>query len=224
MGPAWRRKYYRYKRLFLNFFAQYKEKQDVKMFLEVLLSLATISFFSLLALRPTVITIAELIKEIESKKETVAEMEAKIQSLERARAIYNQEEGRIKLLETSIPKEPSPDSLVRQIEGLSGKHAASISSLSVGQATLRGKDKPAQTNPAGGSTLGAASELSFSLNSTAEYPSLFNLLSDLEKTRRPIKFGSISINTTNIEGEKTLILVLGGKTPYLKRTIQPANQ
>ena len=116
MGPAWRRNYIRYKRLFLSFFSTYRERQDIKMFLEILLSLASISILSLAALRPTIITITELIKEIETKKDIIEKMDKKIETLTKAQFLYDQEISRIRLLETSIPKEPYPDAFLQQLE------------------------------------------------------------------------------------------------------------
>jgi len=72
MAPAWRNSYLRHKTYFLNISSQYSKKQDVRMFMELLLSLATVSLFAVFAIRPTLITIAELYKEIQGKKTTVA--------------------------------------------------------------------------------------------------------------------------------------------------------
>ena len=81
MNQSWRREYLRYKSYFLNVMGRYKERADVKVYLEILLSLATISVFAIFALRPTILTIAGLLKEIETKKETLAKMDEKISNL-----------------------------------------------------------------------------------------------------------------------------------------------
>ena len=44
MAVGWRKDYTRYQRYFLNLFAVYKNRDDVKAFLEIVLSLATITF------------------------------------------------------------------------------------------------------------------------------------------------------------------------------------
>ncbi len=214
MRPAWRRQYVRYRRLFLNFFAQYKERQDLKMFLEILLSLTTVSFFALVALRPTLLTIAGLIKEIDTKKEVIEQMDEKISKLNRAKALYNQEAARIELLKTSIPPEPAPDAFIRQIEGLSGKHSSGILSLTIEEVTLI-EEKPAVTG-SGSTPLGAAEELGFSLSTSSDYPSLFSYLADLEKMRRPIKMDFFTMRSSTAQGAFSLILVVEGKVPYLK--------
>lgn len=202
MRPAWRLNYLRYKRLFIDYVGKYKERQDLKMFLEVLLSLLTISLFSLFALRPTIVTIAELIKEIEAKRETLAIMEEKVNNLTAAQRLYDQERSRIELLTTSIPEEPLPQRLVRQIEGLSAKHTVAILGMSVKETPLMPLPKKEQ------------SDVVFSLNTTANYSSLVTFLEDLEKTRRPIKIVSLGLGTTVIDVGKVLNLTVTGQTPF----------
>ncbi|MCH7640895.1 hypothetical protein IID22_01680 [Patescibacteria group bacterium] len=206
MRPDWRRNYSRYRRLFLQFVGKYQERQDVKMFLEVLLSLVTISIFSIFALRPTIITIAELIKEIEAKKEILAVMDGKIKDLSLAQTLYDQEIRRIRLLDSSVPVDPAPQLLVRQLEGLSAKHSVSILSVSI-------KEVPLTQGPsgAGGSSEGS---VNFSINATAPYPFLFSFLEDLGKTRRPIRISSLSLRTAVTDLGRVLNLSVSGKTPY----------
>ncbi len=186
------------------------------MFLEILLSLVTVSFFSLLALRPTLITIAELIKEIESKKEIVATMDEKIENLARAQTLYDKEIKRVRLLETSIPREPSPDAFIRQVEGLSSKHTVGLLSMSTSKVTLLGQDKSGQPETVDGAILGTTGEVNFAMRVSADYPELFNFLTDVEKMRRPIKLTSLSLSLSRTEQGTTLVLVMDGKTPYMK--------
>lgn len=220
MGPAWKRNYIRYKRLFLNFFGQYKERQDVKMFLEVLLSLVTVSMFSLFALRPTIVTIAELIKEIDAKKKTLETMEHKIDNLSRAQIIYDQEKSRIDLLKTAVPKEPLPDSFVRQVEGVSFRNSISLSAMTVEKLTLLGDKKPELITTETGGVSVESSQLGFSINTTAGYQSLLNYLTELENTRRPIKIQNLNISSNITEQGRIIILGIKGSVPYLRDTIQ----
>ena len=217
MGPAWRSNYSRYKRLFLTFFSRYRERQDMKMFLEILLSLITISLFSLLALRPTLITIAELIIDIESKKETVAVMDAKIEDVGRAQKLYDQEIRRIKLLEDSVPKEPTPEGFIRQIEGLSAKHAVGIISMSLEEVVILGKESPAQKADNAG-------QLSFSVSTSADYPQLYSFLKDLEKMRRPLNVHSLSVSTSTTREKTFLVLVVDGISPFLRKEFLENNE
>lgn len=218
MGPAWRVSYVRYRSLFLRFFSHYKDRQDVKMYLEVLLSLATISFFAILALRPTLITIAELIKEIESKEQTLAIMDSKIQDLSAAQTRYDQELRKIRLVNSSIPTLAEPELIVRQIEGLTARSSVSVLSMITKEATLLGKDNPKTNATIGVDLPDGSKELGISIGSSAQYPDLLNFLSDLERTRRPVKINNINISTQETTEGSVLIMVIGALAPYLVET------
>ena len=208
---------------------QYRERSDWRAYLEILLSLATISIFSVFALRPTLLTIAELVKEIEEKDKTLKTMDNKIQNLGKAQSLYDQQIGNIQLLENhAIPKSPNADIFARQIEGLSNSHNVRISSISLGKAVILGEQpkmsnqdqaddqkKTDETFPEG------ASSLSFSVNGEIEigqYAFLTTFLSEFERLRMPAKIDSFNLKLKEEEQEqqKILTLIIEGRLPYLK--------
>ena len=219
MRPTWRKNYLRYRSFFLNVLEHYKARRDLKAYLEILLTLATISVFAIFALRPTLLTIAELIGEIETKRETVATMDEKIKNLTQAQTLYDVERQRIQLLETAMPRNPTPQTLIRQIEATSAKHGATTLSLSIGETALLGQEKPRKGEELEALPNGAG-ELSLTLSATADYLPLFNYLSDLESLRRPVKIDSLRFSSADTETGKVLILLVGGRTPYLKEASQ----
>ena len=81
MAGGWRSNYLRYRSFFLNIYNVYKRRPDLKMFMEILLSLGTISFFAAFALRPTALTIVDLLEQIDEKETTIEKMDQKIQNL-----------------------------------------------------------------------------------------------------------------------------------------------
>lgn len=221
MGPTWRRQYIRYKSFFLNVVEHYKARKDVKAYLEILLSLATISIFAIFALRPTLITIAELIGQIESKKETVAVVDEKINNLIKAQTLYDIERRRVQLIETAIPRNPTPEGFVRQLEAVAGKNAANTLSMSMGETVLFGQEKPKQEQGQELEPLpGESGELSLSVSTTSDYGSLTNYLSDLENLRRPIKIDKLSFTSSETETGRILVLLVSGRVSYFRLAIQ----
>ena len=109
MALGWRGNYLRYKDFFLNTLLIYRKRPDLKMFLEASLSLITILVFLLFALRPTLITIATLVREIKGKEELVAGLDQKIANLDAAEVVYSQEEQRINRVREAVPVSPEPD-------------------------------------------------------------------------------------------------------------------
>ncbi len=218
MALGWRSGYLRYKDYFLNIIAIYKQKQDLRMFLEILLSLGTISFFTAFALKPTVITIISLTREIKSKEETVAKLDTKIQNLTAARTILDSEAARLPLVESSIPSSPSPETFVRQIEGLATRNSVNLLGISIGQVTLLGKSSTPKKDEPGLTPLPeGASDVSFTLSVSGDYPALFSFLSNLEQLRRPIAVDNVGFSATKTEAEKVLVILVTGRVPYLSQ-------
>lgn len=228
MNPSWRKNYLRYKSYFLNVAGRYRERADIKVYLEILLSLATVTIFSIFALRPTLLTIAELIREIDTKSETITEIDAKIDDLNKAQRLKDQQQANIALLKIAIPQEPSPDIFARQVEVLTQKHQAPLSSFSLGKSLVLGEGAP-KPSTAGGNENGSQSkiqsnELSFSVQtrvSITEYAKAASLLGEIERLRRPVGISSFTFSSAENkeEGEKELIFTVTGYLPYLRSEV-----
>jgi len=215
MQSDWRRQYQRYRELFLNIVGFYKKKPDVKIFLELFLSLATVSIFSIFALKPTGITIIGLIKEIKEKQKTLDLMTAKLNSLKQAQAVVEKEEQRIALLDTAIPTHPDPETFVKQIEGVAMTNPNSLTSFSLNEVVLVGKDTKKASKEEEGLPKGAGG-LGFSLAFVKDYDSLLKIISNLENLRRPIKIDSLRILKPTLGEATDLGLSLSGQAPYFK--------
>lgn len=222
MNSDWRKDYIRYKSFFLHTMSQYRGRADLKAYLEILLSLVTISVFMVFALRPTILTIAQLLKDIEAKREVLAVMDAKVTNLSRAQSLYEQERNKIVLLENAVPKTSEPDVFARQIEGLVGAHAIDITSFTVNKSLILSKSPntesgSANKDPLPEESLGAE----FSVTGTVpitEYSSLSDFLTDFEKLRRPAYIDQVRISRISRGKEKDskdIVLFIQGKLPYL---------
>lgn len=228
MNPGWRKNYFRYKSYFLNVAGQYRERADVKVYLEILLSLATVTMFSIFALRPTLLTIAELIKEIETKNGTVDVIDSKIQDLSKAQLLNDQQRANISLLQIAIPQEPRPDIFARQIEALTQRHQTPLSSFTIGETLILGETAPktasVQETEIATTPESQPEELTFSVQTKVNitnFTSSSNFLSEMEKFRRPVGINSFTFSSAENkqEEEKQLIFTITGYLPYLKSEI-----
>lgn len=217
MALGWRKDYLRYQSFFLNILDLYKRKGDLRMFLEITLSLVTISFFSMFALRPTFLTISTLIKEINTKKEIIAKMDTKIKNLQTAQNILRQESLRIPIVELSVPSSPQPQLFVHQIEGSASMAQVQVLGIRVDETTLKGSipanNQAAKTDPnfpAGSGSIG------FSVSTRGSFRNLFSFLKNLENLRSPVKIDVLGINLSKLETGNVLTLVVTGKVPYLE--------
>ena len=193
MALGWRGQYSRYKEFFLNILALYKKRADLKMFLEVILSIITITVFSLFALKPTALTIIALVKEVQGKESLIEKLDQKISNLEKARDTFSQEQSAIPIIESAIPDSPSPDILVGQIEGLAVKNSVGVLGISVGEATLAGNNK--------------TKEMSVSTSIAGPYQNLNSMIKDIENLRLLVKIDTLGINAN--------VAIISGKIPIL---------
>jgi len=216
MAAAWRKSYRRYKSFFLDIYNIYKRRPDVKMFLEIILSLVTIGAFAAFALRPTALTITQLLEEIEAKEETIEKMDTKIRNLQTAQSVYNQELARLALLDQAVPENPTPEIFVRQIEGLASTRGVRVLGMSIGEIVLVGKTEGKKKSSGKNTPLPKnAEEVSFSASIQGDYQQLDTFFNDLNNLRRPLKIDSVNFNSAETEEGQTLVLVIQGRIPYL---------
>lgn len=214
--PNWRKEYSRYRVLFGRLLEVYRKRQDVKVFLELLLTLSTITVFTVFALKPTVITIIQLLKDIKTKETTIAQMDTKIKALASAQSLFTQEARRIPLVTRSIPDKALPENLIREFEGLAQKNAVTLSGVTINELTLLGKSMQ-KTNTKEKALSEGAEVLVFNANTSADFTTLLPFLKDLENFLRPIVLDGFSITATTKENVKTINMTISGKVPYLQK-------
>lgn len=217
MALGWKKDYFRYKELFLKLLIVYKKRNDVRMFLEILLSLITITFFSIFALRPTLLTISQLIKDNKEKQETINKMEQKIENVATAQQIYDQNIEKISLIEQAVPNTPTPENLLRQIEGIAYLDSVTIVGSSVNEVVLIGEEKKKDNKNEIKNLPENVSTITFSINVTGPYLSLYKFLIDMENSRRPFIINSINLNSSKTEQESIIVMLISGQTPYIKK-------
>lgn len=215
MALGWRKEYLRYKGFFLNIVSLYKQKEDLRAFLEILLSLATVSFFGILALKPTFLTIAELFQEIKTKEELIVQMDTKIANLENAQIVLTQEASRLPTVKSAIPSSPKPELFVYQIEKLAATDSVTILGATVGELTLKGKVETPKASKEIVALPEEALGMGFSLSVAGDYQNLFLFLKDLERLRFPIRVDSLAFNLSKFEEKSALSMIISGRTPYL---------
>jgi len=215
MAIGWKKDYLRYKDFFLNVLRLYKNKPNFKIYLELILSLSAIVIFSVFAIRPTIITVSELNKEIKGKEETVAKLKEKIKNLQTASMNLQKEAGRLSLITQAVPVLASPEILVKQIETLASQEGVIILRFSASDVLLVGKKEDIKKSKDFVSLSGDADELPFSISVTGPYQNLFSFLKSVENLRRPVKVDSFSITSSVTDSSKVLTLTMTGRLPFL---------
>ena len=212
MATSWRANYQRYRELFLNVVAAYQKKQSFKVFVELLLTVAAVTVFSVFALKPTTIAISDLLKEIETKEQLIADMDTKIENVRRAQVVAQQNSQALALLDTALPGAPEPHLLASQIEGTLATSGVQILGISIPEVTLRGEDNR---------TVRGDPTLEVSLTVAGQFENIRAFLDLLENLRRPVNISSLNINQQNTTDLFTgtsapLNVSVGATSPYIK--------
>lgn len=215
MAIGWRNQYTRYREFYLNILNLYKQKADLRAFLEIILSLSTITIFAVFALKPTALTIIALVKEINEKKETLAALTLKVNNLEIAGDVYVQNQDVVPIINSAIGTLPSPEEISKQSLALGGQTGVEILGLSVGEVILigatptkkgRSEFKPLPEN---------AHEMPFSVSVRGEYSSLVDFINKFENLRITSKVDILGINSSTTADGQVIVAVISGRIPYI---------
>lgn len=215
MALGWRGSYTRYKEFFLNISALYKKKAELRAFLEIILSLSTIIIFLLFALKPTVITIIDLLQQIKDKETTLAGLTKKVGDLQAANGLLQQNQASIPYIDTAVSSLPKPDIFAGQVLGLSAKNSVDILGLSIDQITLVGTSVN-KSNPDLKPLPGDAKEMPFSVSVRGPFPNLLAFVKDFENLRIAVKIDSMGINSSVTDKGLVIVAVISGRVPFLE--------
>ncbi len=214
----WQQNYEVYKKYLRNVATLYKSRQDLKMFTELLLSMATVITFGLFAIKPTLVTIAKLYRQMTEKEETIKTMDQKISNLVKAKELYDSQTQSINLLNEAVPTEPEVHKFVRQIEGLSQKNGVNLIEFSISDATIIGrKDTQEELDDNLVIIPEDAQNIPVIIGATGDYSSLFSFISDLQILKRPVFFDISLVSISNEETAFSLTANITGRIVYINK-------
>ena len=111
----------------------------------LILTLFTIAFFGFFAIRPSFVTISELVKEIEEKREIDQKMTQKINSLTSAQDEYLQFKDTLEVYNRAVPDDLELENTVALLEYLVSTSKTEIRSLSLIDVPIVGEPSSEQT-------------------------------------------------------------------------------
>lgn len=215
MTINWKENYQRYRNIFWKNYEYYKKREDLRSYIELVLSLLAIIIFSTFAIKPTAIAIISLNKEIRSKQETIQKMDAKISNLQKTQQLIQQEQDRIKLLDKAIPLKPEAESFIHELAGIATLNNVNIASINIENLTIIGQTQQKKNSsfkvPEG------INMITFSSSFSGEFGNLNEFINKLENFIRPLTFEQLSITKSKEENELNLNITIN--VPYY----QPIN-
>lgn len=224
MAVAWRQDSSVYRRYMKELVSVYQQRSDIRAFTEILLSTVAIFVFGVFAIRPTLVTVAGLNGEINSKKETLAIMNTKIDNIIAAQQLYEANRGVIGLLQSSVPPQSDPLQYAAQIEQIATRSGVTLLNIALDIAPLLNVNEeelplpPAQTlEEATAETPVVEKFIPVTISVEGEFPGIATFLADIENTRRPLLPLSllVALQNTLEENSSTVVFTVAGKIPYL---------
>jgi hypothetical protein len=215
MATGWRGQYYRYRDFFLNIASLYKNRKDIKAFLELVLSLTTIIIFTIFALKPTVLTIISLYNQINSKRDTLNLLNQKISALQTANNVLSQSQNSVPKIDASVFTNAEPDTVSKQILGLAQKDGVNLLGVSIGQIMLIGKETASKNESELKPLPDGAQAMPVSISIKGNYSNLVSFIKDFENLRIPIKIDTLAINSSQSQEGSVIVGIVTARVPFL---------
>ncbi len=178
-----------------------------KVSIELILTIGLVLFLGVFAVRPTLLTMSDLIKEIDDKKALDRKLAQKIAALASAQTEYLSLENRLSVLEEAIPSNPDVVRDLKIIEKMASDSRVIITSVSIEELP-----KP---------ILGelpfeklTRSTIVTKVNVSGDYPTIRALAENLKNSRRTFVIESISFNLSEDREARQLRAQLTISMPY----------
>lgn len=204
MDFNWKTEYYRYHQYFFDIQKKARAPKT-RSFIWLSLTIFTISFFMIVAIKPTLVTIAKLNREINDKKEASLKLQEKINSIVAAQQEFSTNIDNLFLLDEALPEKSEFPRLASFFEQSANTNQVALQSLNF-EKIGDFKTSAALNTP------GLPHSLSFSVGISGEYSKLKNFLLSLESSRRIVKIQSVSFNQIKKENSFELLLIISGVT------------
>lgn len=170
-----------------------QEKPLLQASLFVIFSLVLMIVLLVLALRPTLVTIAGLVGEIRQQNDLSNQLNDKILKLQEASALLSQNRSRLNLLDEALPDRPRWLDVATVLGDTASDSGLAVVDIEVGPVQISGsepeeaKTKEQVKTSGGGPTLpDGVAGISFGVTVTGEYEQLKHYLATLENLRRVV--------------------------------------
>jgi len=185
--------------------AEFYQKKEIKVYTNLILSLLTTSFFALFAIKPTMVTIASLVKEITDQKEVTHKLDKKLKDLSLAQKEFSSLKPKLSLIDEALPQNSEPAILLGQIEVLAQENNLEFASAQSGGIVVKGtlasserKKKAKEKSP--------HPSFNTTLSFIGTYEEIESFLESLSNLRRMVNIKNISIRKGKKTSSRTLNL------------------
>lgn len=188
-------------------------KEEVKAYTMAVLSLFAVSFFTLFAIKPTLVTFFSLTRQIEDSQQLDQKLEDKINMLLKAQEEYQKHKNSLALVDQAVPQDAQFTALIKKVEGLSEEHETSLDSLKVEGFDFieseEGEEQKTKTEPEGPLSFNFIFTISGNFDKTESF------IKKLINIRRIVALKNLKM-TASKDSDNTISLDSQAKAFYLK--------
>ncbi len=176
--------------------------------LELVFSIVAIIFFAIFAIKPTLQTVSELVKEIEDKRVLDEQLAQKIASLNTAQSQYQKFNSQFYLLDEAIPK------TARLVEGLKiVEKIASDNNLVIQGITISAVPDELSVATA---DQAQRESLTFNVNLIGDYLNIRQFINDLMNSRRMMIVDQVNFSLGSNRYQENLTAMVRINLPYYR--------
>lgn len=190
----------------------------------LILTLITIAFFGLAAIRPTFTTISKLEAELKEKRLIEADMQSKLSAIAKVQEQYFNNQELVQVFNRAIPNDQNLEDILTKLEFIATQNQANLRNIQVFDTQTYGLRPKTQTNTS--STTDATEvpyeffEVTFSVEGS--YDDLISFLERINNLDRYAQINSITFNQPT-EEDATYELNMGVKLTVFWNQAQPIN-
>lgn len=188
---------------------QFYSKPVARVSLELFLTVATVLFFAVFAIRPTLVTMSELIEELNQKQELEQALTRKIAALGTAQAQLSTNQDSLQFLSQALPTEPQFVLVLKTLEKMASNNTIVINSL---QTPSIPDPNPNTNQPS----------FRISLNVTGNFEDIRSFVSQIVTYRRLMIVESVSFEVNEDRDQRQLRAQLQISVPY--RGVNTSNE
>lgn len=174
---------------------------------ELFLSIAVVIFFAVFAIRPTLLTMADLTKEIEDKRKLDTQMAQKVAALGTAQSQYLNFKDRVYVLDEALPRGAKTIETLKIIERIASEQKLVISNMTL----LDVPEDPPVITPF---TDLERKLVPIQMSVVGSYASIRGFVEGLRNAQRSFITERITFSTEDNRGQKSLEATILVSAPY----------
>lgn len=189
---------------------------------ELFITIGVIMFFAVFAIRPTLLTMSDLIKEIDDKRKLDQALTQKVAALSTGQTEYLNVQPRLGILDEAIPPDPNLVEALKIVEKIASDNQIAIAGVVIPELP-QFSDTTAETP----STIAPTrQDFTFTVSMVGDYVRIRNFVAALQATQRVFIVESITFTISEEQGDPMLVASVNINMPYFgvnaKEAAKPA--